>query len=219
MVLRRTPANGAELEAMLREELAAAQREAAVEAPATYRTGVVKELADGEVFSVDGGKTWYVFAVHGFDTLSVYYDERRDQDADTVRVDADEDDACLVGVSAPEELPELTARQLSLASNVLGLVAHVVGNTNAGAIGTLMNVITYMKRRFPGSFDDVPEAALFADAVQAMHEAGVDSHNCNVDPFRRADAISAASAALRQRSYALGREEQAARAKASQADS
>lgn len=79
-------------------DLARQQRAAQVPAPAGHREGVVSALVDGDVFSVDGGETWYVFAVHGFGTVLVYIGPRRDEDAPGVRVDADDDDACLIGV-------------------------------------------------------------------------------------------------------------------------
>lgn len=48
----------------------------------------VKDLQDGEVFTLDGGDTWHVCAVVGFGTVSVYTDARRDDDALLVRVNA-----------------------------------------------------------------------------------------------------------------------------------
>lgn len=35
-------------------------------------TRTAKDLVDGDTFSTDGGKTWHVFAVAGFGTVSCY---------------------------------------------------------------------------------------------------------------------------------------------------
>ena len=59
-------------------------------------TTTIAQLQDGDRFSVDGGGTWHVFAIHGFGTVSVYATHRRDSNAPCVRINADEDDQCLV---------------------------------------------------------------------------------------------------------------------------
>ncbi len=82
----------------IEEERLAVLRAAQVPAPRRHRGSTVGELVDRDKFSVDGGKTWYVCAVVLFGTVSVYCGRRRDQDADTIRLDADREAACLVAV-------------------------------------------------------------------------------------------------------------------------
>jgi len=74
-------------------------RQAQVPAPRRHRAGTVGKLVDRDRFSVDGGRTWYVCAVPAFGgVVPVYVGRRRDEDAPTVRVDAEAGAACLVGV-------------------------------------------------------------------------------------------------------------------------
>lgn len=74
-------------------------RQAQVPAPRTHREGIVGELVEGDRFSLDGGRTWYVCAVPAFGgVVPVYVGWQRGEDAPTVRADAEEDAACLVGV-------------------------------------------------------------------------------------------------------------------------
>jgi len=73
-------------------------RQAKVPAPRARRDATVDELADRDVFSVDGGTTWYVCAVVLFGSVAVYLGDRRDDDAPTIRLDAERDAACLMSV-------------------------------------------------------------------------------------------------------------------------
>lgn len=61
----------------------------------------VQDLVDGDVFSLDNGSTWHAFAEAGFGTVSVYMDDRRDDDALCVRIEADDEQECLVLLDAP----------------------------------------------------------------------------------------------------------------------
>jgi len=72
--------------------------EAQVSAPRAHRVSTVQELVDRNTFSVDGGQTWYVCAVVLFGSVAVYVGGRRDDDAPTIRLDAERDAACLVAV-------------------------------------------------------------------------------------------------------------------------
>jgi hypothetical protein len=56
-----------------------------------YIPASVEDLKDGDVFSLDGGKTWHICAVVLFGSVAVYCSRRRDEHAPTVRVDADRD--------------------------------------------------------------------------------------------------------------------------------
>lgn len=92
------PATAAEYRQHFADELVKAQRAAQVPAPREHREGVVKDLVDRDTFSVDGGKTWYVCCIVMFDTVSVYIGPSRSASAKTIRVEADDDAPCLVGV-------------------------------------------------------------------------------------------------------------------------
>ncbi len=69
-----------------------------VPTPAEHRDGTIEKLADGDVFSVDGGTTWHAYAVVQFGTVAVYAGFSRGRYAPTVRIDAARDATCLVGV-------------------------------------------------------------------------------------------------------------------------
>lgn len=67
--------------------------------PTGIVASVVDNLVDEDVFSVDGGTTWYVCAVVLFGVVAVYATPGRGDDADTIRVEADRDDACLLMIA------------------------------------------------------------------------------------------------------------------------
>ncbi len=91
------PATAAEVRQRWADEREEALREAQVPAPPEHEESTVATLEDEDVFSVDGGRTWYVCCLVMFDTVAVYVTDDRDPDeAPTIRVDADEDAACLV---------------------------------------------------------------------------------------------------------------------------
>lgn len=62
------------------------------------RTRRVEDLRDGDFFSLDNGRTWHTCAVVLFGSVAVYTGARRDDDAPTVRVDADRDQLCTVRI-------------------------------------------------------------------------------------------------------------------------
>ena len=62
----------------------------------TETTKMVADLADGEEFSLDGGQTWHTCAVVLFGTVSVYIDDRRDDEAPLVRINAERDQSVMV---------------------------------------------------------------------------------------------------------------------------
>jgi hypothetical protein len=57
---------------------------------------LVDNLVEGDVFSVDGGYTWYVCAVLLFGAVAVYTTLQRDDESPTIRIDADRDAPCLL---------------------------------------------------------------------------------------------------------------------------
>lgn len=57
---------------------------------------IVGSLNDGDVFSIDNGKTWYVCGFVMFGTVSVWASERRDDDAPLVSIYAAREDKALV---------------------------------------------------------------------------------------------------------------------------
>lgn len=63
--------------------------------PQAIVPNVVSNLNDGDVFSVDGGCTWFVCYQAWLQVVSIYSTPRRDDDAPTVRVEADGDTPCL----------------------------------------------------------------------------------------------------------------------------
>lgn len=78
-------------------------------APSSARTGtvtvtadtptietIVESLNDGDVFSLDGGQTWYVCGFVMFGTVSVWASERRDDNAPLLSIYAERDDPVLV---------------------------------------------------------------------------------------------------------------------------
>lgn len=56
-----------------------------------FGTATVNDLAHGDLFSLDGGQTWYIAAEVLFGAVAVYAGERRDEGAPTTRVSADRD--------------------------------------------------------------------------------------------------------------------------------
>ncbi|PXY25429.1 hypothetical protein [Prauserella muralis] len=56
----------------------------------------VKDLVDGDEFSVDGGLTWYICAVVLPGNVAVYISDRRDDDAPTIRIEAEPEALILV---------------------------------------------------------------------------------------------------------------------------
>lgn len=57
---------------------------------------VVGSLNDGDVFSLDGGATWYVLGFVMFGTVSVWAGPRRDEDAPLISLNAEREDTVLV---------------------------------------------------------------------------------------------------------------------------
>jgi len=70
--------------------------------PGAFVPSVVENLTDGDLFSVDGGFTWHVCALVLYGNVAVYVTPRRDEDAPTLRVDADRDAPCLILTCAAE---------------------------------------------------------------------------------------------------------------------
>lgn len=67
--------------------------------PTGIVVSVVDNLVDRDVFSVDGGTTWHVCAVVLYGVVAVYATPGRGDDADTIRVEADRDDPCLLMIA------------------------------------------------------------------------------------------------------------------------
>lgn len=63
--------------------------------PQAIVPNVVSNLNDGDLFSVDGGHTWFVCYIAWGQVVSVYTTPRRDDAAPTVRIEADGDTPCL----------------------------------------------------------------------------------------------------------------------------
>lgn len=61
----------------------------------------VTALVDGDVFSVDYGRTWHVAYRAWGEVVTVYTSARRDEDAPTVRIPADQEATCLVLTCSP----------------------------------------------------------------------------------------------------------------------
>lgn len=70
--------------------------------PGAIVPSVVENLTDGDLFSLDGGFTWHVCFMAWGQVVSVYTTPRRDDDAPTVRIDAEPDTPCLILTCASE---------------------------------------------------------------------------------------------------------------------
>lgn len=65
----------------------------------------VSDLVDGDLFSLDGGFTWYFCAVRGFGTVSAYATHERGDAAPTLRVTAEPGRVVLALVEAAFDGP------------------------------------------------------------------------------------------------------------------
>lgn len=63
---------------------------------ATLTSVAVTELVDGDVFSLDRGRTWHVCMDSTLKTISVYCTDRRDDDALVTRIEQDIPQHCLI---------------------------------------------------------------------------------------------------------------------------
>jgi hypothetical protein len=70
--------------------------------PRSIVPSLVENLADGDVFSLDGGFTWHICYMHWLQVVSVYTTPRRDDDAPTVRINAEPGTPCLILTCASE---------------------------------------------------------------------------------------------------------------------
>ena len=61
----------------------------------------VNDLNDGDVFSLDGGMTWYVCAVVLFGNVAVYATTQRGDESPTVRIDAEREAPVIVQSAEP----------------------------------------------------------------------------------------------------------------------
>jgi hypothetical protein len=60
------------------------------------RRGIVADLADGDVFSLDKGETWLTCCTVLWGTVSIYLDDRRDGEAPCVRIEVPRHQRCLI---------------------------------------------------------------------------------------------------------------------------
>lgn len=82
----------------------------------TVKSAKVEALNDGDVFSLDGGSTWYTCAVVLFGTVSVYTDGCRTDDAELVRIEAERDQECMVQVVDTDVTTEVMTRKVFCAN-------------------------------------------------------------------------------------------------------